>query len=222
MPLRRVVVWGPLIVVLASVALWLWWLKPTPERLSRVPRDVFLLWIEEINTHLLPAMVQPEPVDDPIQLFDDLRRLQVDGLPARPSQDGSHVLAVYRLFDHDQLVATGARLVAAGDLPQDLRLSYRGSQGIRLSPVALSLTGFTPAGSLVLDMDGETAVLLPGDEWNWGRRQDDPRWLSWPAGVGPGSPNRARLEAAMDDGVPITILRLRNLGEWQLHHGGGN
>lgn len=219
-PVRRLRVWFlPLLLVLfLGHSRW-----PLSTGEADLPQRVALLWIEELNTHLLgpnTSGLMVEPVI--LNREDKFIRSNVD---RHLAGNDPQVLVVYRLYDYDDLAAVRVELVAASRLPHPVRIPSAPAAGPRPGPRQLIVQAIKPDGSIVVSVDEQPVSLSSGQMWAQGRVNgqtkpltiyDDGQGIT-PAAVAA----RESIEDAMDQGRAVTILRLRNLGWWNLLPRGG-
>ncbi|HEX6989752.1 MAG TPA: hypothetical protein VF282_09840 [Bacillota bacterium] len=192
---------------------------PEPARLP-------LLWIEEVNSHLLPsgpgaASADPAPAPVPgdrgteAAVDEAGRSLRLS--PAHWPRSGEEpVIAIrYGVYDHDRLVREVFTILSAADLPYRVAPPTArregGAEPTRLLPAAVWLQSLDDDQALALQVDGERVVLAPGRAWATARVAERGRVVT----VDPGT-WAAQLAAALDSDRAATVLRLLHRGQWRI------
>lgn len=216
-PVSRLIV----VLIFLPVMVSIYFLAPATFRVnSPLPEQVVLLWIEEINTHFRP-IAQDIPVPDPVKLEISSRQLQLQRIDKFQQGDGQHLLINYRIYDYDLLTASSVYLISSSRLPHMINIpvpSARQDSQLRLAPDYLIVQNLREDQSVTLRVDKRQIHLPVGSVWaeGWIAGTDGPILIVGDEDVFGG---RQQIIAALDDGRPVTVLRLKHLDLWNLSGG---
>ena len=210
--MRRRCTWtflaAAVVIVIAAAAMMVAGGTPSPVPTAVPPGPATLLWIEEINTHLLGHGVDAARImadagsgggnAGTVPILDPERRTvkvgRLDRVVTNPGgrNAGERLLVVYRLYDYDVGLRSTTLLVPSDQLPLRLEppawaspaagAGATGGGPWRLLPTRM-LVGPSTGSTLAMTVDDEAVQLRVGDVWAFVRLADRDRPLILDAGV---------------------------------------